>query len=512
MGGSAWSQDAKPDPSVAEADSTEAESENATLHQFVKDNDLENVSSLLYEGAPVHIDEVHDDCSALYLAVKEKRVAMFNMLLEAGASADIGHKNEAPLHAAGRTGQSNMCVELLKHGADPDVISAQNTTCLETVIQAGHTDLVALLLRNGVCPDGPVLNNKAFPGRRSSLHYAVKEERGDLVALLLSYDAIPDVQDEENLTPLHLASRTGQNDVIKLLIEAACDLNIKRGLRSWDQGGYTPLHEAVKHEQPKTVRLLSDSGADMNAQDDHMRTPLLLACELGFENVAKTLIQCGCDVNLSDLGNDTPLIYATKSNKKSLVLELLQAKCDVDFKGAGQRTAMHHSAEKGYHNITNLFLNAGANLRWKDKYRKTSLQYAISAGKFKTVFYLLQHSYQLPGNSCKGYELLRLLSNREYRDITHLLISLGWKPYLCDGDRIVSFLNCSNAPKHSVTWMCEQMKQPMKLIHLSRNMTRKCLQVHVPERSILSNVRKLPIPDNIQSYLELEDIQLYFGI
>jgi ankyrin repeat protein len=59
-------------------------------------------------------------------------------------------------------------------------------------------------------------------------------------------------------TPLHIASKTGSIDIVRILLEYGANPN------SINSSGLTPLHLAVKHELPEIVKILLTFGADSN--------------------------------------------------------------------------------------------------------------------------------------------------------------------------------------------------------------------------------------------------------
>lgn len=59
-------------------------------------------------------------------------------------------------------------------------------------------------------------------------------------------------------TPLHIASKTGSIDIVKILLEYGANPN------SINSAGMTPLHHAVKYDQVEVVKSLLNCGADSN--------------------------------------------------------------------------------------------------------------------------------------------------------------------------------------------------------------------------------------------------------
>uniref|UniRef100_A0A4W5PYT1 Ankyrin repeat domain 63 n=1 Tax=Hucho hucho TaxID=62062 RepID=A0A4W5PYT1_9TELE len=111
------------------------------------------------------------------------------------------------------------------------------------------------------------------------------------------------------------------------------------------ENGRTPLMFAVCLQDPggraKFTRLLLEKGADVNCQDEHGRTSLSLACELGHLDMVKLLVQFNADPDVSDAWGNSALMYAAYTGH-SHVLEFLNTKtmCNV-FSAGGRSSALH---------------------------------------------------------------------------------------------------------------------------------------------------------------------------
>lgn len=67
-------------------------------------------------------------------------------------------------------------------------------------------------------------------------------------------------------------------------------------------------------------------GADIN-KSNGIKTPLIVACEMGNITVVKRLINAGVDINQSD-GKKTPLIVASEKKHWIVVEELKNAETE----------------------------------------------------------------------------------------------------------------------------------------------------------------------------------------
>ena len=77
-------------------------------------------------------------------------------------------------------------------------------------------------------------------------------------------------------------------------------------------GMASPIHDAALTGDVELMEMLIANGADVDERDVHGYTPLLLAIQEGYTDMAKTLISYGADVNAraaSDGGDDVTPLY-----------------------------------------------------------------------------------------------------------------------------------------------------------------------------------------------------------
>jgi ankyrin repeat protein len=79
-------------------------------------------------------------------------------------------------------------------------------------------------------------------------------------------------------TPLHWASKYGNDAIVSLLLENGAKVNVK------GEYGWTPLHYASSRGQDAVISLLLENGADVDAKKWNGETPLHEACREGGEN------------------------------------------------------------------------------------------------------------------------------------------------------------------------------------------------------------------------------------
>ncbi|XP_061456811.1 E3 ubiquitin-protein ligase MIB2 [Rhineura floridana] len=154
----------------------------------------------------------------------------------------------------------------------------------------------------------------------------------------------PDKVDTKNQgrTALQVASYLGQVEVVKILLQAHANINLR------DEEGDAALHYAAFGNQAEIARVLVSKGANGNLLSNAKCTALHIAVNKGFTEVVQALCEHNCDVNLPDSFGDTPLHYAVTADFKGII-EALTDVPNIDFTIQNRQgfNLLHHSALKG---------------------------------------------------------------------------------------------------------------------------------------------------------------------
>ncbi|KAJ8688507.1 hypothetical protein QAD02_024302 [Eretmocerus hayati] len=230
--------------------------------------------------------------------------------------------------------------------------------------------------------------NHCEKGGKTSLHFAALKGNAEVVRMLLSAGAEPDIVDKKNNTPLLLAT------------EVLCDPNFF-----------------------ETTRQLVEAGANVDLAKNGV-TVLHRACQGGDEKLVDLLLLHGASLTPVDRNGLNPLLHAVKSNSMKIVKQLIGAGADVNFvnvKGVKKdpstpMTALHFAIMNDDLDMLECLLKHGADPNRTNKLGRSILSYASEIKPSKNMLprieMLLWHGADLHdpgwGHSKSPFELLVL--------------------------------------------------------------------------------------------------------
>lgn len=252
-------------------------------------------------------------------------------------------------------------------------------TALHAVSAGGHLEITKLLLKRGAKVNvqigrGWTIFGKAIiKGDLKEAEYLLNHKWRDLIA--------------EGETPLHIASRAGHLEIVKLLIENGASLNIK------EANGDTPLHNAINGKHLEIVQLLIEKGSNVNEKGAFALTPIHTAFDSSQEEIIKLLLNKGSDVN-------------TKDNR--------------------EQTVLHKAVSLGNLEITKLIVAKGIDANLKNEFGHTALHIAIQFGNIDLIKYLIKNNANVNIQDIEGMTPLHsTTANGAYPEIIQILLSQG---------------------------------------------------------------------------------------
>ncbi|AVP87971.1 hypothetical protein phytr_10430 [Candidatus Phycorickettsia trachydisci] len=155
------------------------------------------------------------------------------------------------------------------------------------------------------------------------LHWSARKGYSDILNLLISEGADPNVTDESGDTPLHSVAMRGHTNIARLLVEAGAKPNVVNKIKN------TPLYEAIIRGYTDIAKLLIEAKADPNAVDKCKFTPLHEAAMRGYTDITKLLIKAGADIHAKDNEGYTPLDLARKYNREETIKLLMEVETKI---------------------------------------------------------------------------------------------------------------------------------------------------------------------------------------
>ncbi|XP_059367315.1 protein phosphatase 1 regulatory subunit 12A-like isoform X4 [Carassius carassius] len=288
--------------------------EGAVFLAACSSGDTEEVLRMLDRGADINYANV-DGLTALHQACIDDNVDMVTFLVEHGACINQpDNEGWIPLHAAASCGYLDIAEYLISQGASVGVVNSEG----ETPLDIAEEEAMEELLQNEINRQG--LDIEA--ARKEEEQIMLRDARQ-----WLNSGQINDVRHTKSGgTALHVAAAKGYTEVLKLLIQAGYDVNIK------DYDGWTPLHAAAHWGKEEACRILVEHLCEMDIVNKVGQTAFDVADEdiLGYlEELQKKhnlLLSEKNDVKKSPLiettttGDNNQSVKPLKS-KETLLLE-----------------------------------------------------------------------------------------------------------------------------------------------------------------------------------------------
>ena len=149
------------------------------------------------------------------------------------------------------------------------------------------------------------------------------------------------------------------SECLEELMEGGADVNIKNDYQ------HTPLVLAIKKGNVDIVKLMIDAGADVNAVCEcHGNGALLLAVIGGHVHCLRELIAAGVDVNTKNKKGKTCLMFVRDSQ---CCEELILAGADMNIKDTEGGTSLFYALLNGNVDVVEVLIDAGADTNIQKK-------------------------------------------------------------------------------------------------------------------------------------------------
>ncbi|KAJ7381252.1 hypothetical protein OS493_001369 [Desmophyllum pertusum] len=178
--------------------------------------------------------------------------------------------------------------------------------------------------------------------RQTPLMLAARFNESDVVEFLVKAGASLEMQDDYGSTPFHYAAMGGKTENILRLIELGSNILIQNNYDA------SAIHLAATNGHTEAVSVLlehgANNGANVNECDEERRFPIHAAAFGDYTEVVKFLLQSGGDLSVETYSEETVLHFTTRLD---LVSFLVEQGADIHARDGRGQTPLHIAAAKG---------------------------------------------------------------------------------------------------------------------------------------------------------------------
>lgn len=332
--------------------------------------------------------------SPMFQCISMQRFDLAQVLLDRGADPNLPGPKHLLWPAAY---QPPLLKLLLARGAD----FRRAPGVMELATSINNIESVRILLNSGVDP------NAKKDGVYTPLCSAIRDDRGDIVTLLLASGADPNLPASEY--PCFKCVTHHRSQYLPQVVEAGGDPHEPRGI----------VEKAVKHNNQDALIYLLDYGVDVNAKSSEGYTPLTTAVREDRADMVDLLLARGADPAIR--GQDWPLCMAVK--RPNILKKLLPAVSNPkNFKGVVEMAVCANQLES-----IRLLLSAGFSVEDKNGGVFSPLTSAIREGHKHIVRYLIDEAgadVNAPGEHLPIIKAIRRMRDND-TEILELLLARG---------------------------------------------------------------------------------------
>lgn len=179
------------------------------------------------------------------------------------------------------------------------------------------------------------------------MHEAARLNNPIIIYMLRLFGADVEARNNQQMTPLIVASKEGNLEAVKALIDKI-PIDIANDIMK------SPIHDACNNSDIDALRHELDNKVDPNALSITCQTPLLRACFKDNVEIVKMLIDAGADVNICDKSRISPLQCAAWTGSVKIVELLLEHNANPHAKNIEGKRPIEYAIIKNHVDIITL--------------------------------------------------------------------------------------------------------------------------------------------------------------
>ena len=365
---------------------------------------------------------------AIVAAVAGKNPQIIQMMIDRipagqGESAPINQtdaKGRSALSLAAEQGDNSLINTLNTKGGSAFSMDSEQYTPLHFSVLKNKIETAQLLIQLDASANQdqkPRALNFSNNNAETPLLIAVRNKNAEMVKLLLSQGASPDIADRRGYTPLMAAVEMDVPQIAEWLIDAKARIDL------YDAGGMSPLKFAIAKSNSAMVDFLIKKGADPDFARDGDKLPIEIVLtakpfDLELFNYLNKISK------KSDLVASSLLFDAVDNNQIDVVKILLARGMDANSKDADGKTLLYKTLEKGYGDIAALLIEKGADPQTAVG-TLPPLELAVRANMKVVVKKLLDAGANPDVRTNEGYTLTEVCVYKGYPEVLEMLMEKG---------------------------------------------------------------------------------------
>ena len=402
-----------------------------TNEEFIKlvteSSNIERIENALKKGVSPNINNGNIK-PLIIIAVQNKNIEVIKLLLNYGAEINVQDAagKTALFWASGRKNYDDIVKLLMENGANPIISDKTRTIPLQIAVRKGEKNYVDLMLSNII----PFLSPKGYELIKS---IEIASQKGYVEILLELLTVTKSIETDYDFINCALkeASEQGQLNIVKTILESE---KVYQYI-----GEFTPLMLSSRRGHIEVMKALMDAGFEPNLKGYQEQTALMEASLAGQVEAMNILIQRNADINLRDRDGKTALIMAIEKGHADVVIGLLENDanpylCSKDKYGHSLNALMW-AANKKNEELMNVLLDAGVNPNLKNEIGESAIFLAIEDNRWhSTLTDILDKEYDLESS---------------YRRIMQMFINKGLDVNIKDreGDTLTIWATLKNYKK-----------------------------------------------------------------
>ncbi|XP_046548425.1 protein fem-1 homolog B-like [Haliotis rubra] len=189
-------------------------------------------------------------------------------------------------------------------------------------------------------------------------------------------------------TPVMVAAAEGHKDVVEFLVNHGADLSLVYS------SGSSTLHIASLGGHLEVVKYsVSENKVDINSRGWRMKTPVMVAAEMGKKDVVEFLVEHGADLSLVYDGGSSTLHLASAEGHLEVVKYVVSKyKLNINSRGWKKKTPVMVAAEMGEKDVVEFLVEHGADLSLVYDGGSNILYLACNGGHLEVVKYIVSQN------------------------------------------------------------------------------------------------------------------------